>query len=30
VLAAFLTILMLYYRWSIHRAQQEVGTEGAL
>jgi spermidine/putrescine transport system permease protein len=30
VLAAFLTILMLYYMWSIHRAQQEVGTEGAL
>jgi spermidine/putrescine transport system permease protein len=30
VLAAFLTILMLYYMWSIHRAQREVGAVGAL
>jgi putrescine transport system permease protein len=30
VLAAFLTILMLYYMWSIHRAQREVETVGAL
>ena len=30
VLAAFLTVLMLYYMWSIHRAQREVETVGAL
>src|SRR4029453_869154 len=30
VLAAFLTLLMLYYMWSIHRAQREVGAVGAL
>jgi spermidine/putrescine transport system permease protein len=30
VLAAFLTLLMLYYLWSIHRAQREVGAVGAL
>ena len=30
VLAAFLTILMLYYLRSIHRAQREGGTVGAL
>ena len=30
VLAAFLTLLMLYYMWSIHRAQREVGTVGAV
>src|SRR6476620_1960844 len=30
VLAAFLTILMLYYMWSVHRAQREVGAVGAL
>ena len=30
VLAAFLTILMLYYMRSIHRAQREAGTVGAL
>jgi len=30
VLAVFLTILMLYYIWSIHRAQRDVGTVGAL
>jgi ABC-type spermidine/putrescine transport system permease subunit I len=29
VLAAFLTLLMLYYLWSIHRAQREVGAVGA-
>ena len=30
VLAGFLTILMLYYLWSIHRAQRDVGAVGAL
>ena len=30
VLAAFLTLLLLYYMRSIHRAQQEAGTVGAL
>ena len=30
VLAAFLTILMLYYLRSIHRAQREAGTVGAV
>ena len=30
VLAAFLTILMLYYMRTIHRAQREAGTVGAL
>jgi spermidine/putrescine transport system permease protein len=30
VLAAFLLILMLYYMWSIHRAQREAGAVGAL
>ena len=30
VLAAFLTLLMVYYMWSIHRAQRDVGAVGAL
>jgi putrescine transport system permease protein len=30
VLAAFLTLLMAYYMWSIHRAQRDVGAVGAL
>jgi len=30
VLAGFLTLLMLYYMWSIHRAQKEVGAVGAV
>ncbi|HEX5469157.1 MAG TPA: ABC transporter permease [Gaiellaceae bacterium] len=30
ILAAFLTLLMAYYMWSIHRAQRDVGTVGAL
>jgi ABC-type spermidine/putrescine transport system permease subunit I len=30
LLAAFLTLLMLYYMWSIHRAQREAGAVGAL
>ena len=27
---AFLTLLMAYYMWSIHRAQRDVGAVGAL
>jgi ABC-type spermidine/putrescine transport system permease subunit I len=30
LLAAFLTLLMAYYMWTIHRAQREVGTVGAV
>jgi spermidine/putrescine transport system permease protein len=30
LLAAFLTVLMAYYMWTIHRAQREVGTVGAV
>ena len=30
VLAVFLTILMAYYMWTIHRAQRDVGAAGAL
>jgi putrescine transport system permease protein len=30
VLAGFLTLLMAYYMWSIHRAQRDVGAVGAL
>ena len=30
ILAVFLTFLMLYYLWSIHRAQRDVGAVGAL
>ena len=30
VLAGFLTLLMAYYLWSIHRAQRSVGAVGAL
>ena len=29
-LAAFLTVLMVYYMWSIHRAQRGVGAVGAV
>jgi putrescine transport system permease protein len=30
LLAAFLTLLMAYYMWTIHRAQREVGAVGAV
>jgi len=30
VLAVFLTLLMAYYMWSIHRAQRDVGAVGAV
>jgi ABC-type spermidine/putrescine transport system permease subunit I len=30
ILAVFLTFLMAYYMWSIHRAQRDVGAVGAL